>query len=141
MSACSALMTVIPLWPSLSLPVSASGRVAPRVNELVTYEVPMMHGTSMPSNVFKVCAKVPGSKEDYAIFMDNLYTTERVLHLKVCGHEYHRRAPPSWGALNADPMCPLCHRMVRNSQGHSPSGKMTIETSPVKCSGFESCAS
>jgi hypothetical protein len=45
------------------------------------------------------------------------------------------------GALNTtDPMCPLCHRMVQNSQGHSLSGKMTIETSPVKCSGFESCA-
>jgi hypothetical protein len=54
---------------------------------LVTYEVPMMHGMSMPSNVFKACAKVPGSKEDYAICMDNLCTTEWVLHLKVCGHE------------------------------------------------------
>lgn len=45
------------------------------------------------------------------------------------------------GALNADPMCPLCQEaMVQNSQCHSLSGKMTIETSLVKCSGLESCA-
>lgn len=131
---------LLPAYRNLPLffPTPSAESVAPRVEELVTYEAPTTLGMSMTSDVFEACAKAPGSKDDCAICMDHLYGPGRVVRLKVCGHEYNRTCIKD--ALNADPKCPVCHRTVQKQKDRSPSGTMTIATNPVKCSGFEPCA-
>jgi len=116
---------------------AAGGSPASSMPEVLMYTAPLILTTPTPSDAFVSCRQ--GSKEDCVICMESLSSTDsgRVVRLKECGHEYHKKCIQ--GALEAKPNCPVCRAMIRKPQGSSPSGTMSITTSRVCCSGYESC--
>jgi deltex-like protein len=107
-------------------------------HEVLMYEAPATLTTSTPSDALEACATSPGSDDECPICMEALNTSGQLVKITACGHKYHLECIKA--ALNVGSKCPICRKAIKNPQGHSPSGTMTITSTTSfsrRCSGFE----
>jgi deltex-like protein len=105
-------------------------------HEDLMYTAPATLTTFTPSNAFQSCAASLLSHDECPICMEALDTF--LVKVTVCGHIYHRECIEN--SLKVSSRCPICRRSIKNPQGQSPSGSMTISStglSFLRCKGFE----
>mmetsp|Transcript_9325 Transcript_9325/g.8961 ORF Transcript_9325/g.8961 Transcript_9325/m.8961 type:complete len:681 (-) Transcript_9325:226-2268(-) len=115
-----------------------------RVVKIIKYNAPEILNGEIKSCYFRKATTTSIDKKAICpICMENLIdsnvttTNNAVASMAVCAHQFHR--PCIEQSLRRSHSCPVCRKNIREPQGISPSGIMTITVSSKTCSGFESC--
>jgi len=102
------------------------------------YNAPESFNDSTKENVFSEVAIIEQkSKELCVICLEEMKYGEKIVSFNIdsCNHTFHRGCIES--ALRRMPRCPICRKYVKEPQGYSPSGTLTITVAESTCSGFE----
>jgi len=102
------------------------------------YTAPESFTDSTKENVFSEVAVIEQkSKELCVICLEEMKHGEKIVRFNIdsCNHTFHRGCIES--ALRRMPRCPICRKYVKEPQGYSPSGTLTITVAESTCSGFE----
>jgi len=97
------------------------------LTETLTYYAPksLFHDKD---DCYHVC---PVSYGECAVCLETFSFTERPVALLICSHEFHANCMQA--VLQRSNQCPKCRRQVRELQGISPSGTMTVTWSSAPC--------
>ncbi|KAL7554867.1 hypothetical protein ACHAWF_018412 [Thalassiosira exigua] len=90
-------------------------------NQTLKYKAPKSLSTGIPSSAF-----VPPPRLRKR--------GSRCVTLK-CMHSFHSECIEL--AFKTKPQCPVCRTHFGDPRGKSPSGTMTVTTSPIRCSGYQ----
>jgi len=107
----------------------------------IKYEAPTILNAEIKSSYFRKPkidhkATCPICMEHF-VPQDDHHNASNVVSLTVCDHHFHRSCIEQCLARNHS--CPVCRKNIREPQGTSPSGAMTVTLLSKPCSGFESC--
>lgn len=105
--------------------------------QTLQYTAPRNLSSGVPKSATTAPESSCNMTDECAICMDQLESRICVA-LKVCNHVFHTDCVQQ--AFKAKPQCPICRKSIGEPQGKSPSGTMSISTSPIKCSGFHAAS-